>query len=91
MLRQPRPDGVSGRAVVSRPFEKAQAAGANDYLADAIKASSKGTIGPLPADPKFGQDAELVSPALVERLKEEEKRRQLAQSQAAKAREAGGG
>ena len=51
-----------------------------DWLADAIKASSKESLGPLPADPKFGPDIELVSPALVQRLREEQSRQRVAQS-----------
>jgi hypothetical protein len=39
-----------------------------DWLADAIKASSKGSIRPLPPDPKFADDAELVSDELVKQL-----------------------
>ncbi len=39
-----------------------------DWLADAIKASAKDAIGPLPADPKFGDDVELVSEQLVKQL-----------------------
>ena len=46
-----------------------------DWLADAIKASSQGTIGPLPADPKFASDEELVPEALAKRWREEQDRR----------------
>ncbi len=42
-----------------------------DWLAAAIKASSKNSLGPLPGDPKFGPDVELVPEALVKRLREE--------------------
>jgi hypothetical protein len=51
-----------------------------DWLADAIKASSKDTLGPLPADPKFGPDVELVPAALVERLRQQQSQRIAAQS-----------
>ena len=39
-----------------------------DWLADAIKASAKDSIGPLPPDPKFGDDVELVPEQLVKQL-----------------------
>ncbi|MGO9115269.1 MAG: hypothetical protein ACLP9L_39150 [Thermoguttaceae bacterium] len=39
-----------------------------DWLADAIKASTKDSISPLPADPKFAGDAELVPEQLVKQL-----------------------
>jgi hypothetical protein len=39
-----------------------------DWLAGAIKVSSKDAIGPLPADPKFGDDVELVSEQFVKQL-----------------------
>jgi hypothetical protein len=51
-----------------------------DWLADAIKASSKDSLRPLPADPKFGRDVELVPAALVQRLREEQSRQRVAQS-----------
>ena len=39
-----------------------------DWLADAIKASTKDSIGPLPPDPKFGDDVQLVPEQLVKQL-----------------------
>ena len=39
-----------------------------DWLADAIKASTKDSIAPLPPDPKFGDDVELVPEQLVKQL-----------------------
>jgi hypothetical protein len=39
-----------------------------DWLADAIRASGKDAIGPLPADPKFGDGVELVPEQLVRKL-----------------------
>ena len=39
-----------------------------DWLADAIKASAKDSMGPLPPDPKFGDDVELVPEQLVKQL-----------------------
>ena len=39
-----------------------------DWLADAIKASAKDSIGPLPPDPKFGGDVQLVPEQLVKQL-----------------------
>ena len=39
-----------------------------DWLADAIKASAKDSIGPLPPDPKFGDEVELVPEQLVKQL-----------------------
>ncbi len=51
-----------------------------DWLAEAIRTSSKGSLGPLPADPKFGPDIELVPAALVKRLHEEQNK-QVAGSQ----------
>jgi hypothetical protein len=39
-----------------------------DWLADAIKASTKDSIRPLPPDPKFGDDIPLVSEQLVKQL-----------------------
>ena len=39
-----------------------------DWLADAIKASTKDSIAPLPPDPKFGDDIPLVSDELVKQL-----------------------
>ncbi len=58
-----------------------------DWLADAIKASSKESLGPLPADPKFGPDIELVPAALVQRLREEQSRQRVAQSSPARGQE----
>lgn len=46
-----------------------------DWLAAAIKASSQGTLGRLPADPRFSSDEELVSEASVKRWREERDRR----------------
>ncbi|MEI8372874.1 MAG: hypothetical protein WCJ35_08575 [Planctomycetota bacterium] len=39
-----------------------------DWLADAIKASNKASISSLPADPKFGDDVQLVPEQLVKQL-----------------------
>ena len=39
-----------------------------DWLADAIKASARDSIRPLPPDPKFAEDAELVPEQLVKQL-----------------------
>ncbi len=39
-----------------------------DWLADAIKASTKDSIGPLPHDPRFGVDVPLVPEQLVKQL-----------------------
>ena len=39
-----------------------------DWLADAVKASTKDSIGPLPPDPKFGVDLQLVPEQLVKQL-----------------------
>ena len=39
-----------------------------DWLAAAIKASNKDSIGPLPPDPKFGEGVELVPEELVKQL-----------------------
>ena len=39
-----------------------------DWLADAIKASAKDSIGPLPPDPKFGDEDALVPEQLVKQL-----------------------
>jgi len=39
-----------------------------DWLAEAIKASSKDSIRSLPADPKFGDDVQLVPELLVKQL-----------------------
>ena len=39
-----------------------------DWLADAIKVSGKDSIGPLPPDPKFGDDVPLVPEQLVKQL-----------------------
>jgi hypothetical protein len=39
-----------------------------DWLADAIKASAKDSIGQLPADPKFGDDIDLVPERLVKQF-----------------------
>lgn len=39
-----------------------------DWLADAIKVSAKDAIGPLPPDPKFGADVQLVPEQLVRQL-----------------------
>jgi len=39
-----------------------------DWLADAIKASARDSTGPLPSDPKFGEDVELVPEQLVRQL-----------------------
>ncbi len=39
-----------------------------DWLAAAIKVSSQDSVGPLPADPKFGDDVPLVSEQLVKQL-----------------------
>ncbi len=39
-----------------------------DWLADAIKASTKDSIRPLPPDPKFSEEAELVPQQLVQQL-----------------------
>jgi hypothetical protein len=58
-----------------------------DWLAAAIKASSKDSLGPLPGDPKFGPDVELVPEALVTRLREEQVKR-LREEQAKRVAEA---
>ena len=39
-----------------------------DWLADAIKASSKDSVGPLPPDPRFGEDVPLVPEQLVKQM-----------------------
>ncbi len=39
-----------------------------DWLADAIKVSKKDSIGPLPPDPRFGDDIPLVPEQLVKQL-----------------------
>ncbi|MGA2257144.1 MAG: hypothetical protein ABSG53_21025 [Thermoguttaceae bacterium] len=39
-----------------------------DWLADAIKASAKDSFGPLPPDPTFGEDVELVPERLVKQF-----------------------
>ncbi len=62
-----------------------------DWLAAAIKASSKESLGPLPVDPKFGPDVELVPEVLVKqlrdvkelrekRLREEQAKRRIAEA-----------
>ena len=39
-----------------------------DWLAEAIKVSGKDSIGPLPVDPKFGDEVQLVPEQLVRQL-----------------------
>ena len=51
-----------------------------DWLAAAIKASSKTALGPLPADPRFGPDVELVPEALVKQLTAKPGKSEVAQA-----------